>query len=227
MTVAVSLGSSRTMTVTTYNVSTEIGFSLEGNPLVNVALKYGTVQCSALSLTSSAGFTVVSCTDSTLVLTAVSINLGSIWMSFRVLNYFSVRSDNSITVSLTSSSPTYYSIGSGSTPLSLSINTSPLTILNSVTTFASATTFSVAEPSVTLSSTNARIFTITVPSDLQLNASTLVLSNSALTSVDNFTISSNVLTILVRGILNVVVSGVANPKKYLGSLAWSCKSSDL
>lgn len=55
----------------------------------------------------------------------------------------------------------------------------------------------------------------------------MVTSNSGSTVVDNYTIAGNVLTITVRGALMVSISNIANPKKYLGSIKWTIKSTDL
>ena len=87
--------------------------------------------------------TVVNCSTSSLSISSTSIPSGSLWVNLNAINHFSVRGDNRLTLTVTGSAPSYYSVGSGSTLISLSINNQGFTITNSNTTFAAGTTFTI------------------------------------------------------------------------------------
>ena len=67
-----------------------------------------------------------------------------------------------------------------------------------------------------------------MPSDLQLT-STVITSNSGSTVIKNYTVTSstNTLLIFVEGPLDVVITGLSNPVRYLGSLNWNFTVSDV
>lgn len=108
LTVGLTLSITKTMNIASYNVSTNLGFALENSPLITVSVQFGTIQCSVLTLTSNAGLTVHTCSSNSLTLTAATITQGDIWIAFKVLNYFSVRPDNAVTLALTAAAPNYY-----------------------------------------------------------------------------------------------------------------------
>ena len=68
---------------------------------------------------SNSFITVVNCSNTVLSINASTLTAGTLWISFNVLNYFSVRGDNRLSVTLTGASPSFYSVGSGSTNIAL------------------------------------------------------------------------------------------------------------
>ena len=63
--------------------------------------------------------TVVNCSTSSLSVNASTLNSGTLWVSFNVVNYISVRGDNRLSVVLTGAAPSYYSVGTGSALIGL------------------------------------------------------------------------------------------------------------
>ena len=93
---------------------------------------------------SNTFLTVVNCTTSTLTVNSSTFSLGTLWVAFNVVNYFSVRGDNLLSCTITGASPSFYSVGAGSTHIALAINNQGFTVTNSNTTFAAPTSFTVS-----------------------------------------------------------------------------------
>jgi len=71
------------------------------------------------------------------------LGVGLIWFTVNIENYFSVRNDIKVAVSVSGPSPSNYNVGSGEASVSLAINNQSFTIINSNTTFGAPTSFSI------------------------------------------------------------------------------------
>ena len=67
-----------------------------------------------------------------------------------------------------------------------------------------------------------------MPSDIQLS-STVVTANTGSTVITNYTASSstNTIVLVVQGKLDISISGVSNPIRYLGRNSWNITGSDI
>ena len=138
---SLGLGLASTMTLTSYNCSASVPFTLAPlSTILRVTLAFGEVQCSALNLQSSGGFSVVSCNTAVLEVRSSTLATGAFWLAFDAVNYLSVRSDNLLKVELMGAAPNYYQIGIGSIPILLTPNIPIYSITNSNTTFSASTT---------------------------------------------------------------------------------------
>ena len=70
---------------------------------------------------------------------------------------------------------------------------------------------------------------IVLPSDLQISTSTVVSSSQSNTIVNNFTVhtTNSSITLFAQGPLNILISSLSNPLKYLYDNSWSFIASDL
>lgn len=226
---ALSLSVNKAMSLSVYNCSVDLPYSISGNPIVAISIKHGEIQCGSLGLASNSVLAVVNCSSSMLALTSASFPLGNFWISFNVLNYYSLISDNLLTLAITGAGPSYYSMGTGSADIILDLNTQSFTIVNSNTTFSMPTSFTISEGSVLLTSAAARTFTIMAPGDLQFMSGLVIEAVGGATTVLNYSAISATTTISVSvtGPLNIKVSNISNPIKYLGSLLWVLIGTDL
>lgn len=81
-----------------------------------------------------------------------------------------------------------------------------------------------------ISTTQARMFTIVYPPDLQLTAtSTKITAASNTTLIDSYTIvtSTNTINVSVRGLLRISINNLSNPIRYQAILAWNIAATDL
>ena len=131
------------MKLSAYNTSINVPFTIRNGPIVTLSLSYGEIQCNGLNLVSNSLLTVANCSSNSISLSASTLSAGTLWVSFNVINYFSVRGDNQLSASITGASPSLYSVGSGSTFIGLVINNQGFTVTSSNTTFNAPTTFTV------------------------------------------------------------------------------------
>lgn len=142
--VDLTLASNKTMTLSAYNCSTVIDNPIPNNPIITVSARFGTIQCSNLNLISNFAPWIVNCSESMLAVSTSALSRGNLWLTFNVANYMSVRSDNFLMLVITGPAPSFYGIGSGSASINLTVNNQAFTIVNSNTTFAAPTSFSIA-----------------------------------------------------------------------------------
>jgi hypothetical protein len=227
LSLTLALANNKTMVSSAYNCSTTLPYLVTTSPQLTLTISYGTISCSSLNLQSNSLLNVLNCSASALSLTAASLSTGTLWVSFDVLNHFSVRGDNGLTLTLTGASPSYYSVGSGSTPIGLAINDQPFSVISSNSTFAAATSFTITEGTLSLAMGTARKFTISMPADLQL-ISTTVTANSENTVIANYSVSAATNSILLnlQGPLQITIANLSNPAKYLGSVLWNFTGMD-
>lgn len=143
----VKLSENRTQYTSVYNVSFPIPYSISGF-LGSISISFGTLSCSSLTIASSTTIANNTCSSSNLTFGSSSsvLPVGTFWISFNVQNYLSTRT-NALSIGLTSPSPNFYQIGSGSTSFSLLINNHAFVVTNTVTTFAAKTSFNLVESS--------------------------------------------------------------------------------
>ena len=148
---------------------------------------------------------------------------------FSVSNYYSTIT-NSVTISLTSTAPNYYTIGSGTSSFALTANAHSFTITNNNPVFNSQTTIAIVEStaSVNIPATQARVITIYLPKDIVFSAGTSITALSP-TNITQTTVSSTSSSITINAIgpINLIVNSISNPVKYNGSLVWSIIATDL
>jgi hypothetical protein len=113
--------------------------------VITLTLSLNTFACTNISLSSNSGFQLTSCSSNTLVLTTNSgLSAGLVWVVFSVINYFSLKSGNTISLAVTGPAPSFYSIGAGSTTISLTVNNQSFVINNNNSTFGSATSITLS-----------------------------------------------------------------------------------
>lgn len=212
------------MTNTIYNSTTTLPYNMK-NSTTTLTLTAGAFQCSDLTLSSSASLTLSSCTNNSITLTG-PLPTGPFWISFRVMNYFSVRNDNYLSLNITGPAPSYYLFGTATTTVSLTPNNQTFTLNNHNTTFAAPTSFTLTETTIALSNNALRVFTITLPSDLQINTSTTVTTTTNATTLANYSINTNTILLSIYGSLNIHINYLSNPIKYLGSTRWTITATD-
>jgi len=134
------------MSTSIYNSSVNIPYLVTGGFVISLYFSLNSFQCSNLGLSSSITLTVVSCQPGTLILSSsFSLPQGTLWITNNVINYYSLKSNNLITLNISGPTPTSYPISTSTSSINLIINSQSYTIINSVTTFAAATNISIVE----------------------------------------------------------------------------------
>lgn len=199
--------------------------TLTGNfsdPIVNgyltLTIDRGSFVCASSVAVNGTSISPISCNSTRMVLHCSAQNLTSI-----TLGYTTPLSTLGATVNISSASSTNDSISFGTAQLSFISTVMQFTVTSSNLTFGARSTLSLVEVNNTYVSQQRRLFTITIPSNM--NTVGLIVSGAGLVTY-SFNSSTNVLKVDYNGVLGVNISNLQNPTLYDGNRNWSVSCTD-
>jgi hypothetical protein len=184
---------------------------------VEVSVDQGVIVCNATIKISGTTVTALTCNSSVVILPAANLT-GTNVISIGFLNPMSTVT---AIVTVKTRSSNNQSISEGSTQMGFTAARLNFTVTNSNPILGQNSTITLVEASNNFITNQRRIFTISIPSNL--NISSLNVTGPGLNS---FSVSSSTLTVDYNGLLNTTLSNLTNPVLYDGSRNWSISCTD-
>lgn len=138
-----SIIDNRVFSTTQYNSSLIFPYAVSGGANFFLTLAYGAFACAKINLTSNIVLNLISCSTNSLVFNTTSTLNAGLWLTYNVVNHYSVRSDNYLQINVTGPSPNFYNILVSKCNVILSLLTESFVITNLVTEYNVATNITV------------------------------------------------------------------------------------